>query len=124
MINPFLGFKTCNHSSKTRSSGRPGSMPGFWVLTGLVLFFFKSKRRHFSKKQKKNKSQRVCNRVLPSQPGCRVNPPNQPGHIGFSLPLFFLQPGLVPAPGRPGPGSTCRAGFQNYAWNIGHPYLA
>jgi hypothetical protein len=40
---------------------------------------------------------------------CRVNPP---GHTGFFLPLFFLQPGPVPAPG---PGSTRRAGFQNYA---------
>ena len=28
-----------------------------------------------------------------------------PGHTGFFLPLFFLQPGPVPAPGRPdGPG--------------------
>jgi hypothetical protein len=37
---------------------------------------------------------------------CRVNPPGQLGHTGFFLPLFFLQPGPIPAPGR--------AGFQNY----------
>jgi hypothetical protein len=47
----------------------PGS--GFWLghRVGRVNSFFKkkSKRRRFSKKNKtkKNKSQRVCNRVLP-----------------------------------------------------------
>jgi len=89
------------HSFKTR-------VPGFDRVTGLV-FFKKSKRRRFSKKKK---SQRVCNRVLPGQP-----PPGQPGNTGFFLSLFFLQPGPVPAPGRPGPGSSHRAGpagFQNY----------
>jgi hypothetical protein len=30
------------------------------------------------------------------------------GHTGFFLSLFFLQPCLVPVPGRPGPRSTCR----------------
>jgi hypothetical protein len=41
----------------------------------------------------------------------RVNPP---GHIGFFLPLFFLQPGPVPASSRPGPGSIrqARPGFK------------
>jgi hypothetical protein len=38
----------------------------------------------------------------------------QPGHTEFFLTLFFFQPGPVPTPGRPGPGSTRRAGFQNY----------
>jgi hypothetical protein len=47
---------------------------------------------------------------LPGQPGHRVDPLGQPGHTGFFLPLFFHQPGPVPAPGRPGPGSTRRAG--------------
>ncbi|XP_024440073.1 MADS-box protein SOC1 isoform X2 [Populus trichocarpa] len=37
----------------------------------------------------------------------RVLPGQLPGR-------FLLRPGLVPSPGRPGPGSTCRAGFQNY----------
>lgn len=40
----------------------------------------------------------------------RVNSPGQPSHTGFFLPLFFLQPGPVPAPDRPGPRSTHRAG--------------
>jgi len=53
----------------------------------------------------KKKSQRVYNRVLL-------------GHTRFFLPLFFLQPGPVPTPGRSGPGSTPRAGFQNYGSNI------
>ena len=56
---------------------------------------------------KKNKSQRVCNRVLTGS--CRVNPPGQPGHTRFFLPLFFLQPGPIPAPGRPaGPGRVSK----------------
>jgi hypothetical protein len=38
-----------------------------------------------------------------------------PGHTEFFLSLFFLQPGPVLAPGWPGPGSTYRTGFQNYA---------
>jgi hypothetical protein len=68
-----------------------------------VSFFLKSKRRHFSKKKKT----KVNGFAAESY---RVNPPSQPGHIGFSLPPFFLQPDPVPAPDRPGPGSTCRAG--------------
>jgi hypothetical protein len=68
-------------------------------------FFFKSKRRRFSKKTKKNKNQRVCNQVLTGS--CRVNPSD---HTGFFLSLFFLQLCPVPAPGRPDPGSTCQTG--------------
>ena len=37
-----------------------------------------------------------------------------PGHTGFFLPPFFIQPSPVPAPGQPGPGSTHRVEFQNY----------
>ena len=78
----------------------PGS--GFQVLTGSPGFgrvsscFFKSKRRHFSKK-KKQKSTGL-------QPGLAgsTRSPGQLGHTGFFLPLFFLQPGPVPASGRPG----------------------
>jgi len=40
----------------------------------------------------------------------RVDPAGQPDHTGFFLPPFFHQPGPVPDPGRPGPGSTRRAG--------------
>ena len=93
------------HSFKTWSGGRPG----FRVLTGSPgrpgRFFFlkKSKRHRFSKQNKKNKSQRVCNRVAGST--CRVSRV----HTGFFLPLFFLQPGLVLAPGRPaGPGRVSK----------------
>ena len=89
-----------------------GSGSWFWPDQ----FFFKSKRRRFSKKNKKNKSQLICNRVLTGS--CRVNPPGQPGHIGFFLPSFFLQLGPVPVPG---PGSRVdppgQAGFQNYDCN-------
>jgi hypothetical protein len=37
-----------------------------------------------------------------------------PGHTRFFLFLFFLQPGPVPAPGRPGLGSTrwAESGFK------------
>jgi hypothetical protein len=54
----------------TGSPGRPGQF-----------FFFKSKRRRFSKK----KNQRVFNRVLLGQPGRRVT-------TGFSFPYFFFNP--------------------------------
>jgi len=85
----------------------PGS--GFQVLTGSPGFgrvsscFFKSKRRHFSKK--KNKSQQVCNRVLLGQPGRQVSWAT----LGFSFPCFFFnQARFQPRVGR--------AGFQNYAF--------
>jgi len=48
---------------------------------------------------------------LPGQPGRWVNPS---GHPGLFLSLFFLKLDPIPAPGRPGPGSTRQAGFQNY----------
>jgi hypothetical protein len=64
---------------------------------------------------------------LPGQPGHRVDPPGQPGHTGFFLPPFFHQPGPVPAPGRPGPGSTRWAGpgFKTmFIWACILPSLA
>jgi len=49
--------------------------------------------------------------------GCnRVFDQVLPGHIGFFLSLFFLQPGLVLALGLPSPRSTREAGFQNYGF--------
>ena len=89
----------------------PGSR--FWlghqVLTGSPgqFFFFKSKRRRFSKKKKQKSTglQPGLDRVLL-------------GHTGFFLPPFFLQPGPVPALGRPGPRSTRGTGFQNYTFFI------
>ena len=127
--------KPSDQSFKIRPGGRPGPRPGFRVLAGSpgltgsagsILKKKKSKRRRFSKKNKK-KSHRVCHRVLPGQPGRptwsaglhRVFPSlvfssTRPGYTGFFLPSFFHQPGPVPAPGRPGPGSTRRAepGFK------------
>jgi len=86
----------------------PGS--GFWPghrVGWINPYFLKnSKQRHFSKK--KNKSQRVATEFLTGF--CRVNPSGRLGHTGSWLFLFFLQPGPVPASGRPGPGLTCRAG--------------
>jgi hypothetical protein len=93
----------------------PGSR--FWlghqVLTGSPgqFFFFKSKRRRFSKKKKQKSTglQPGLDRILL-------------GHTGFFLPPFFLQPGPVPAPGRPGPGSTCRArpGFKTMVYDLSY----
>jgi hypothetical protein len=71
-------------------------LAGSLGLTGSVGSILKKKNQNdvvlVKEKTKKNKSQRVCYRVLPGQPG----------HTGFFLPLFFHQPGPVPAPGRPG----------------------
>jgi hypothetical protein len=75
-------------------------------LAGLIFF---NQNNIVLVKEKKN--QWICNRVLPGQLGRGVSPP---GHIRFFLPLFFLQPGPVLAPGRQGPESTCQAepGFK------------
>jgi len=54
-------------------------------LAGLIIFL-KSKRRRFNKK-----SQWFATGVLTGLPG----------HTGFFLTLFFLQPRPVPAPGWP-----------------------
>jgi hypothetical protein len=64
---------------------------GFDWVTGLPgsIFFLKSKRRRFSKK-----NQWVATGFLIGS--CWVN---LPGHFEFLLSLFFLQPGLIPAPG-------------------------
>jgi hypothetical protein len=80
-------------------------------LTGSAESILKKKNQNDIVLVKKNKSQRVCHRVLTGS--CRVSrvdPAGQPGHTGFFFPSFFRQPGPVPAPGRPGPGSTRRAG--------------
>jgi hypothetical protein len=103
------GGYVCEHSFQTR----PGSRPGFWVLTGSSGFdrvtgsprvncFFKSKQRRFSKKkkQKLTSCNRVFDRVLPSQPAG--------SHRVFSSSIFSST--------RPSSslGSTCRVSFQNY----------
>ena len=79
-------------------------LPGFdWIirLSGSI-FFFKSKRCHFSKK---NKNQRVTTKFLTGSTGSS----GQPGHTGFFIPLFFLQPSPVPVPDRPaGPGRVSK----------------
>jgi hypothetical protein len=81
-------------------------MFGFRVLIGSPdrlgqFFFLKSKRRCFSKKKKK------VNGLQPSfWPGLA----GSTGHIGFFLPLFFLQPGPVPAPDRPVPSQPAGPG--------------
>ena len=67
---------------------------GFWPSFRVNFVFFKSKRRGFSKKTKVNGL----------QPGFW---PGLAESVGFFLPLFFLQPGLVPAPNRP-----ARPGFK------------
>jgi hypothetical protein len=119
MINPFLGFKTCNHSSKTRSSGRPGSMPGFWVLTGLVLFFLNQNDVILVKKTKKKT--KVNGFATESYRVSRV----AGSHRVFSSPIFSsTRPGSSPGSARSRGDPPGRAGFQNYAWNIGHEYLA
>jgi hypothetical protein len=58
---------------------------------------------------KKNKKQ---NEVKKKSTGCNrvFDRVNQPGHTRFFLPLFFLKPGPVPAPGQLGSGSICRVG--------------
>jgi hypothetical protein len=86
-----------NHSFQTR----PGPRLGFRVLIGSLCrpgqFFFKNQNDVVL--VKKNKSQRVATGY------CRVT-----GSTEFFLTLFFLQPSPVPASGRPGHGSTRRAG--------------
>jgi len=113
-----------NQSFKTRPGGRLGPRLGFRVLAGspglpgrVNSFKKKSKRRRFSKKKnKKNKSQRVCHRVLTGSAGStrrvsRVTP-------GFSFPLFFINPArfrprVGQVPGRPaGPGRVSKLCYQ------------
>jgi len=101
-------FEWKEHPSKHSFQIRPGPRPGFWVLTGSsvaqINSFFKSKRRHFSKK----KSQRVVTGFLTGS--CRVNRVTP----GFSFPYFFFNPArFQPRVGRIDPSSRVR--FQNYA---------
>jgi hypothetical protein len=98
----------------------PGS--GFWPShqVGRVSFFFyfKSKQHRFSKK---NKKKIKVNGFTTGS--CWVNPP---GHTGFFLPLFFLQPGQVPAPGWPSLESTrrVRPDFKTMLNMVGFTYLS
>ena len=79
-----------------QSSGS-GFWPGLRVWPGRPgQFFIKKNQNDVVLVKKKQKSTGLS--------------PGQPGHTGFFLPLFFRQPGPVPVPGRPGPGSTRRAG--------------
>jgi hypothetical protein len=66
----------------------PGSgfWSGHWVTR--VNFFLNQNDVILVKKQKSTSCNRVFDRILP-------------GHTGFFLSLFFLQPGPVLAPGRP-----------------------
>jgi hypothetical protein len=94
---------------------RPGPRPGSRVLTGSPgrpgqFFFFKSKQCRFSKKQ--NKSQRVATGFLTRSTGS----PGQP--TGFFLPLFFLQPSLILAPGGRVPGRPAGLDQVSKLWGI------
>jgi len=72
--------------------------------------FFKSKWRRFSKKTKKNKSQRVCNRVFPGQSGRRVTP-------GVFFLRFFFNPAWFQSRiTRSWVDQSDRTEFQNYAY--------
>jgi len=75
-------------------SSCPGPRPRFWVLTGSPesTFFFKKNQNDVILVKKKSTG---CNWVFDWVLS------GQPGHTGFFLPLFFLQLGPVPAPGRP-----------------------
>jgi hypothetical protein len=100
----LLFFNAHIHSFKTRL----GLRSRFQVLTGSpcrpcqFCFFFKSKRRRFSKKTKKNKSQRVCNWVLTGF--FRVNQVAGSHQVFSSLVFFSTRPDS--SPGSPGPGLT------------------
>jgi hypothetical protein len=100
---------------------RPGPRPGFRVLAGSPgltgsagsILFLKKNQNDVVLVKKKNKKKQKSTGL---SPGLDRVLPGQPGHTGFFLPPFFHQPGPVPAPGRPGPGLTRRAGFQNYVY--------
>jgi len=83
----------------TRPGGWPGSRPGFRVLIGSPgrsgQFFFLNQNDVVLVKQKKNKSQRVCNRILPGQAAGSVR-----SHRVFSSPVF----------------SSTRPGFSLGSW--------
>lgn len=99
-----------SHSFQIRS----GLRPGFRVLTGSPsrsgqIFFKKSKRCLFSKKQQKSMG---YNRVFLGHSGRRVS--RVTSDFFFSY-FFSTQPGFIP-------GSRIdplgRAGFQNYSYNF------
>jgi len=89
----------------------PGSefWPGHRVLTrSSGLIFLNQNDAVLVKKTK-------VNRLQPGFLLGLIGSTGSPGHTEFFLSLFFLQPGPVLASGWLGPGSTYRAGFQNYA---------
>ena len=120
-------YSNFKHSFKTRPGPRPGfrvlaKSPGLDRVTGSAgSFFFKSKRRRFSKKNKKKVngfatgSCRINQVAGSTRRVSRVNPSGQPGHTGFFLPLFFSTR-LGSNPGSAGSrvNLSGRAGFQNY----------
>jgi len=116
---------TLFQSFKTRPGGRPGPRPGFRVLAGSpgltgsagsILFF--KKNQNDIVLVKKNKSQRVCHRVLTGS--CRVSrvtgSTRRVSQVtsGFSFPRFFINPArfwlrVGRVPGRPaGPGRVSK----------------
>jgi len=92
---------THTHGAKFLNPARfKARVPGF-DRVGRVNFYFKKFQKDVVLVKKKK------TKVNGLQPGFW---PGQPGHTGSWLMLFFHQPGPVPAPGQPGPGSTRRAG--------------
>jgi hypothetical protein len=83
-----------DQSFKTRPGPRPGSI------------LLKKNQNDVVLVKKKTKKKQKSTGLSPGLAGSA----GSPGHIGFFLPPFFHQPGSVPAPGRPGPGSTYQAG--------------
>jgi len=71
---------------------------GLRVLTGLPGLIFLNQNDIVL--VKKNKNQRVATGFLTGSPG----------HTEFFFPLFFLQPGSISVPDRPGYRSTRRTG--------------
>ena len=98
-FNWNLGLEWLNKAKYANIFFRPGPIQdpgsGFWQghrVARVNSFFFKSKRRRFSKKTK-------INGLQPSfWPGLArsTGSPGQQGHTEFFLSLFFLQPGPVP----------------------------
>jgi hypothetical protein len=118
-------YSNFKHSFKTRPGPRPGfrvlaRSPGLDRVTGSAgSFFFKSKRRRFSKKTKK-KSMGLQPGLAGStrSPGQPVGSAGSTRRVSRVTPGFFFhrffQPGSVPIPDQPDPGSICRAepGFK------------
>jgi hypothetical protein len=97
---------------------KPGLSQDLGESPGSILIFFNQNDVVLVKnKQKSTGCNRVFDWILPDPPCHRVNPP---GHTDFWLSLFFLKSDPIPAPARPNPGSTRRAGlsFKTMLWTI------